>query len=454
MSETAQPSSSQESLAIIGGGIMGIAAAVKLAKSGRFRVTIFEQESRLGGMSSSYRWHDLIWDRFYHVILSTDAPLLAFLTELQLREAVFWRDTKAGFYGEEMLVSLSSTLDFLTFPFMSLWQKFRMGLGILYCTQIKDPAELETIYARDWLTQIFGRRVYERIWEPLLRSKLGDAREQTSAAFIWATITRLYGARSAGSKREQMGHVRGGYDTILTAAEKKLAELGVTVITNAPVSKLQTGGVNRPISVIANAGSSAFDKVLCTLPCQEILRILDNPDDSPYWNQLRQVNYLSVACLFLVLTRKLSPYYVINLLDHDLPFTGIIEATNIVSPDDVGGQHIVYLPKYMPADDPMNRLNDDEIMAMFIAKLKKVFPDLKNEEILHTRIFREKYVQPLQELNYSGRNIAVKTPLPGVYLVNTAMIHHSTLNNNAVVSLAAKASGILLNDTANVAQSD
>ena len=41
--------SAQESLAIIGGGMMGIVAAVNLAKSGRFRVTLFEKEEKLGG---------------------------------------------------------------------------------------------------------------------------------------------------------------------------------------------------------------------------------------------------------------------------------------------------------------------------------------------------------------------------------------------------------------------
>ena len=85
------------------------------------------------------------------------------------------------------------------------------GMGIVYSSRIKDPGRLDRIVVREWLTRVFGRRVYENIWEPLLRSKLGDAREKTSAAFIWATINRLYGARgSGGSKKERMGHVSGG----------------------------------------------------------------------------------------------------------------------------------------------------------------------------------------------------------------------------------------------------
>ena len=89
-------------------------------------------------------------------------------------------------------------------------------------------------------------------------------------------------------------------------------------------------------------------------------------------------------------------------------------------------------------------------LTTIIEKLKKVFPDLTDEEILHTQIFREKYVQPLQELNYLERTIDFRTQLPGVYLVNTSMIYNSTLNNNAVVTLAQKATEVILNDSINV----
>ena len=45
---------------------------------------------------------------------------------------------------------------------------------------------------------------------PLLRAKLGDAYQAASAAFIWATIQRLYAARRSGLKKEMFGYVPGG----------------------------------------------------------------------------------------------------------------------------------------------------------------------------------------------------------------------------------------------------
>ena len=440
----------RKAIAVVGGGMTGIAAATKLAESGRYDVTLFEKEAYLGGLSTFYRWEDVVWDRFYHVILSTDAAMRTFISDLDLDTELFWRETRTGFFGEGRLVSMSTSLDFLRFPFMSLWQKCRMVLGILYSSRIRNPDRLDRIYVREWLTRVFGRRVYENIWEPLLRSKLGAAREKTSAAFIWATINRLYGARgSGGAKKEMMGHVNGGYHAILEAAGEKLTGLGVDIRREYCVTQIKgqvgiTADTNaakeRNLTLMAGGETFSFDQALLTVDCPAVLDMISPLDpDNNYWRQLAQVSYLGVICVFLVVSHRLSPYYVINLLDKDLPFTGIIEATNVVDPKSFSGRHIVYLPKYITREDPIRSQTDEAIIDLFFSKLKKVFPALEDNAVLHRRVFRADCVQPLQELNYLNRTTGFQTPLPGIYLANTSMIANSTLNNNAAIGLAHKA---------------
>ena len=441
--------SGKESIAVVGGGMTGIAAALQLSQAGRFDVYLFEKQDRLGGLSGCFQWQDVVWDRFYHVILSTDTVVIDFIRELGLDRELFWKETRSGFYKEGRLVSMSSIADFIRFPFLTFWQKFRLGLGILHSVHVKDHAKLDRIYAREWLTKVFGRRVYEAIWAPLLRSKLGEARERTSAAFIWATINRLYGARSAENKQEKMGHVHGGCRCILEAAEKKLKEAGVTILTNHSIENV-TAATSDPsldikkLTLKTLNGSFLFDKVLLTVDCPSVLRILQPNASDAYWSRLGSVEYLGVICLRLILKKKLSPYYVINLLDRQLPFTGIIEATNIVPPAEVGGRHIVYLPKYLPASDPLNQLGDKEVMEAFLTGLKKVFPDFTEIDILHCEVCREKYVQPLQEINCLERTAGIATPLENLFVVNTSMIYNSTLNNNAAITLAKKAAQLII----------
>jgi protoporphyrinogen oxidase len=123
----------------------------------------------------------------------------------------------------------------------------------------------------------------------------------------------------------------------------------------------------------------------------------------------------------------------------DLPFTGVIEVTNVVSPAELGGHHLVYLPKYLPGDHPMNQVSDGDVAMQFKSKLMQMFSALAESDILHTAVFRERYVQPLQELNFLERDKGFKTPIDNLYVVNSSMIYNSTLNNNAAITLAKKA---------------
>lgn len=433
-------------MGVIGGGIAGAAAALKLAESGRFSVTIFEKENEIGGLSSSYSWQDLICDRFYHVILPTDSHLLEFIRDLGLESSLFWENTKSGFYGDGRLVSLSSTRDFLRFPFLSLWHKFRLGLGILYANKIRNPRKLDSMSARAWLTRLFGARTYERIWEPLLRSKLGDAHDRVSASLIWATIKRLYGTRSSVEKQESLGHVHGGYRSVFEATKRRLCNSGTKIITGIEIEKAAVNRKKRKIVVTSSSNRFEFDRLLMTVPCQEVLRIIEDDKEDPYWRRLSQIEYLGVICLLLVLKCRLSPYYVINLLDRRLPFTGIVESTNVISPESLGDRHLVYLPKYVTRDDPLVNESDREISSLFLVKLRRVFPDLNEKDILHEQIFREKYVQPVLDIGFLEKQVGFQTPMPGVYLVNSSMISDSTLNNNAIVSLAQKAAYMIIHD--------
>ena len=363
---------------------------------------------------------------------------------------------RTGFYGEGRLVSMSSTMDFVRFPFMSMWQKIRMALGILYSCRIKNPDKLDRIVVREWLTRVFGRRVYETIWAPLLRSKMGDARTHLSAAFIWATINRLYGARgSSGSKKEKMGHVSGGYHTIIEAAEEKLTDLNVRFRNPAPLNglslvskprKILTRNASTKLTLLTGKHSIHFDRVLLTADCPEVINIIGNhlEANAEYFRKLKKVRYLGLVCLLMIVKRSLSPYYVINLLDKDLPFTGIVEATNVVSPESLNGRHIVYLPKYVTKNDPLNYQSDEEIIMLFLSNLKQIFPSMRDDDILHYRVFRVNCVQPLQELGYLSRRSGFKTPIPGVYIANTSMIYNSTLNNNACINLAKNAVDYIL----------
>jgi protoporphyrinogen oxidase len=152
-----------------------------------------------------------------------------------------------------------------------------------------------------------------------------------------------------------------------------------------------------------------------------------------------QVKYLGVVCCVLVLKRALSSYYVTNLTDEDLPFTGIIEMTNLISKEETAGFHLVYLPKYTSPADPLFEASDNQIWQMFWKSVKRVFPDLSESEIETRYLFRERFVQPLPVIDYSDLVPEMRTSVEGLLLANTTQIVNSTLNNNEMVKIAKRA---------------
>lgn len=191
--------------AIIGGGMLGMTLALRLSQQGH-NVTIFESAEKVGGLTSAWEMpaqpgtggNGVVWDKFYHVILMSDLNTRKILKEIGLEDDLCWVETKTGFYSDGKLYSMSNLIEFFKFPPINLIDKFRLGLTIFAASKIKDWERLENIPVADWLQKWSGKRVFEKIWLPLLKAKLGDNYKNTSAAFIWSTIQRMYAARKSG----------------------------------------------------------------------------------------------------------------------------------------------------------------------------------------------------------------------------------------------------------------
>src|SRR5258707_146983 len=75
--------------AVIGGGISGLASAGRLAARG-YTVTLYESETFLGGLGTTFPYRDGHLERFYHCILPDDAHLVAWIRELGLEGELLW----------------------------------------------------------------------------------------------------------------------------------------------------------------------------------------------------------------------------------------------------------------------------------------------------------------------------------------------------------------------------
>lgn len=426
---------------VVGGGMLGMALALWLADRGH-QVTIIEGAEELGGLASPWQIGDVTWDRHYHVILNSDSHVLALLDRLSLSDQVRWVETKTGVLAGGELHSVSNAIEYLRYPQLRMIDKARMAWTILYGSRLRDWRALEETSVEAWLRRHSGNRAFERFWLPLLRSKLGDNYRKTSAAFIWTTIQRLYAARRSGLKKEMFGYVSGGYDRIILQLEKALTDAGVVIKTAERVRtvKASISGV----TVSTDEHEDVFDRVVLTTASPLTARLVDglSEDERVLMNG---VEYQGIVCASLLTDTALGGFYVTNITDPS-PFTGIIEMTALVDPAELGGHHLIYLPRYTTQGDEILGLSDREVEARFTDALAEMFPHFGPERVKAFRVSRVPFVFPIPTLGYSERVPPMQTSVSGVFSVNSAQILNGTLNVNETLQLATRALPVLTGD--------
>jgi protoporphyrinogen oxidase len=418
---------------IIGGGILGMTLALRLSQQGH-KVTIYESSEKVGGLTSSWEMDGTVWDRYYHVILMSDLNTRKILKEIGLEDEMRWVETKTGFYSGGKLYSMSNIIEFFKFPPINIIDKFRLGLTIFVASKIKNWQKLENILVADWLTQWSGKRVFEKIWLPLLKAKLGENYKNTSAAFIWTTIQRMYAARKTGLKKEMFGYMAGGYQKINQCFEAHLLSAGVSIQYNAKVNAVKKTH-NQMLEVVTENAAQTHDCVISTLAPLPSVTIANELTEAEK-EKNKAVKYLGVICPSVLLKKAVSPFYVTNITDTWPPFTGVIEMTALIDKAEINGKHLIYLPKYVNPDDTLFDEDDAALRKIFLGALFKMYPQITEDDILFWGVSKARIVFALPTINYSKNVPGITTSIGNYYIINSAQIINGTLNVNETIQVA------------------
>ena len=259
--------------------------------------------------------------------------------------------------------------------------------------------------------------------------------------------------RSAGGAKEMAGHLVGGYRTLADRLGQMIRDLGGAVLVDHAVERLVTQD-GRISAVVSNGIAFDCDSAVLTVPLPLSARLLEGrdvrgiesssrtADIAGYTQSVTNVEgYLGVVCVLLMLRRPLSEYYTLYLADERLPFTAVIESTNLINPQYVGGRHLVYLPKYVDPDSDIFAMPDDDIRAWFLRELHGIYPDLRDDEIIAAPVFRARHVEPLHPIGTLGTIPDTATPIEGLWLGSTKHFYPRLNNGDAVTRLGVGACG-------------
>lgn len=414
----------------VGAGFTGLTMAYYLAKEGH-HVTLYDKDSSIGGLAGSFNVKGQKLEKFYHHWFTNDIHIMQLIDDLGLKDDILIRETRTGMYYNKNFFKLSSPIDLLKFKPISFLSRIRLGFVVFAVRMVKNWRKLEDKTATEWLIGICGKEAYTVVWEPLLKGKFGRYAEKVSAVWFWNKLKLRGGSRGEKGK-ENLAYFKGGFASLTEKMALEIQRLGGKIHLNTSVS--ETGIQNgKPYIKLENDELISFENVVLTGSLPQCAQLLKRNCSEEYIESLNKIEYIGNVCLVLELSKSLSSTYWLNVNDPGFPFVGVIEHTNFEPTESYNGSHIVYLSKYLPTDETLYLMSDQEFLDFALPYLQKMFPEFDKEWILDFHVWREAYSQPVVVKNYSTLIPSQETPIKGIYINTMAQIYPEDRGTNYAV---------------------
>ena len=433
---------------IIGGGAAGLAAAFDLAKKGH-QAQVFERDPFLGGQASTFEVGGGRLEHGYHHLFMSDTHMVDLIHELGLGQKLAWIESKVGFYYGGKIWKFTSPTDLLKFTPLSMFDRLRLGLVTLYLQKTTNGLKFENVTAAQWLQKRVGKRVYEVVWEPMLRGKFGENYDDISMTWLWGKIYLRVASRGKPWEKEKLGYPMGSFGEVFDTLGDQIRQMGSQVHISAGVRKiLVEDGRATGLEVELPEGGLEerhYDAVISTTPSYVFTRLVP-PLPESYAEKLTNVTYLAAVLLVLVLKQPLSNYYWLNVADRNMPFVGVIEQTNFVDPSLYGGKHIIYFSNYPSRQNPLYQMSGEELLEEILPHLRNINPSFERSWIDEYYHHKVDAAQPIIGVNYSQRIPDIRTPIKALYLANTTQIYPEDRGTNYSVRLGKEVVAAFLED--------
>ena len=423
-------------IAVVGAGYAGLSAAYDLACEGH-EIVIFEANDRPGGLAMGFKEPGWDWsvEAYYHHWFASDQHMLDLIDELGFSQKVRFPRPYTVMLYKGKWYPFDSILQALIFPGLG-WgiNKIRFGLVGLYLRLTNNWQSLEKTTVDDWMRKWAGNKVYETMWEPMLKGKFGPHYKEVNMAWMWARFH---------ARTSKLGTYQGGFQAFADDFTETIIGLGVEIRFNMPVQE-----ISEQLMITTATGQERFDRILVTTSPGLLSRMVPSLPES-YHSGLSNLKSMGAIVLTLALKHRLSEqgYYWHNIpKDQGYPFLAVVEHTNYLSPDYFGGDHIVYCGDYRDQDHEYFSLTEDELLELFLPPLKRINPKFDPGWVKKSWIYRTKYAQPVPELNHSEKIPPLKTPLPGLYFASMSQVYPWDRGTNFAVEIGRRAAKLIISD--------
>ena len=309
------------SVAILGGGLAGLAAGCALSRIG-FRVTLFERRPYLGGRASSYEHPGTgeVVDNCQHVLFGVCTNLIAFYRELGIAEKIRWFDRMTFIEpgGRQSILESTSlpapfhvSPSFLGLKFLSAKDKLALGraLAVLFTQNPKD----DVISFHDWLIRHHQTpAAIERFWKPILISALSEDLDRISVPYAAQVVRETMKSRNARLMGVPMVPLTELYD----AGRAYIESRGGSVRVRSGVQSVCPR--DRGVHIKLQDKEEEFDYAVLAVPFDSLAKLLpQSPDSQPLRESILHFETSPITGVHLWFDRRIT----------DLPHAVLLDRT-------------------------------------------------------------------------------------------------------------------------------
>ncbi|MEN6626681.1 MAG: FAD-dependent oxidoreductase [Candidatus Sumerlaeia bacterium] len=395
---------------IIGGGIAGLTAALKMAQSGRWRPLVLEKETVAGGLARSLDVHGLTSDLGPHRI-HTEIPEVSKFIDEVAQPSIMWVRRRSRIYLRGK---------YLPYPPDPMAMSLHLGplrMAGFMASFMADKARgagREDSYD-SLMRGAFGKSLYEFLLRPYSAKtwKIDPAELHADTARVRISVGNLSRMIKGLLTREKKGsetalkefrYVRGGARTLVRHLLEHAEAAGARFEAGREVGGLELDG-HRVRAAVCGDQRTEGDLFLSTAPLPILIENLLPP--LPMLDEARRaahgLEYINMIFVFLIVDRpRISDDNWLYFPEKHLVFNRGYEAKNFdasLGPED---KSILCLEITTRTGDALSKTSDDDIAAEAIEQIVSTGL-IEKKDIAARAVQRIDDAYPLYKLDYRRR---------------------------------------------------
>ncbi|WP_243418174.1 hydroxysqualene dehydroxylase HpnE [Actinomycetospora cinnamomea] len=409
------------SVVVLGGGLAGLAAALRCADAGH-EVTLVERRARLGGLAGSFRRGDATVDTGQHVFLRCCTAYRGLLDRLGVAGSVTLQDRldvtvlrpdarPARLRRDRLPAPWHLGRALLRYDPLSWRDRLALPRAAAALRRL-DPADV-AVDARsfgDWLRDhgqgpAAVRALWDLIGTPTLNARADDASLALAATVFRLGLLSDAGAADIGWAAVPLGALHD------TAARRALEDAGVRVRLGTTVLDV---GADRRVTVAGRDRRRDVlhaDAVVCALPAEVAASVLPAPLGPRLAASADALGASPIVDVHLVWDRPVLPVPFAAGLDTEVQWVFDRSAAHGALPE--GAQYLVVS---LSAADAYLPVGATALVERFRAELARLLPGAREARLLDGFVTREPRATFRPAPGTAARRPVARTALPGLAL--------------------------------------